>query len=252
MDEEDDDDDYVHSVADSTSKMSVNKSDNIVVKKTAKRRKRRSYYIPANRVPRLLRRDARRDYGTMLMNILNSKDDLLISKFVQKFHTPDCVFSASFPDAVQFNERTNVHAAGKMATTNEITYAIQDYPDLIVEMKECQILRQESVKSSRIAIMSGWKGTKLFFPAKAMMKLHQTSSNVVPFPMLMFLSQMMTPNALQDGTITNVLTTAPPVIPVLIQCSLYILLTLDEFNMIQSVEVVASDSVSVPLFPIQS
>ena len=228
----------------STGTISVNKSEKNIVKKAVKVGKPKVYYVPVHRVPRLLKRDARRDYGTMLMNVLNSQDDLLISKFVQKLHTPDCVYSASIPDAVQFNERPNIAAAGIVATINEIIFAVQGFPDFIIEMKECQILRQESVKSSRIAIMSGLKGTKLFVPAR--MTYQTSTSNFMPSPM-MFLSQTMTP---KDGMMTNVLTTAPPVIPMSVQCSLHIVMTLDECNMIQAVEVVASDSVTVPLHQI--
>lgn len=53
---------------------------------------RRNEQRRINPLPRILKRDIRRDYSKMFINVMNSFDDLLIEKYFDKFYHNNCGF----------------------------------------------------------------------------------------------------------------------------------------------------------------
>jgi len=102
-----------------------------------KRKKKKEYYIRANPLPRILKRDIRREYAKMFLNVHNYFDSNLVGEFFREVCTPDCHFRISVPIiATQFNGPDIRYFNGINNIIGNTLHCFDLIPDKIVKMRE--------------------------------------------------------------------------------------------------------------------
>lgn len=139
------------------------------VKKPKKKRKR-PYYIPVNKLPRILKRDIRRDYPGMYVNVLNSLDVNLMSQFFEQFATPTLTFSRYLPQAHRHNIAISRSINGVHSIASGIHEEIKDFPDFMLQIQDVKIYQKQNVSGCKIIIQSLMNGTMLIY-AQTMAKV---------------------------------------------------------------------------------
>jgi hypothetical protein len=148
---------------------------------TSHKRKRKSYYIRKFPIPRLLKRDLRRDIPRMVTNVLNSHDPHTISSFFRYTCVPSCFFvNGTLPpseqklltsDASSLSGESS-HESDDSATAppgeslndliNGWLMNFSVFPDMTVQLLNAQIVQSQEFKGSKIVLSCVLKGTKLY------------------------------------------------------------------------------------------
>ncbi len=124
-------------------------------------------YMPGLRI---LRRDIRRRYAEMFVNVINSHDLPLLIKFVQEFCRPDCRFlsSCSQEDEAK-REVKSAMSRKEFAMVANLDAFIQGFavnfvmmPDSMFTLSETQVRVKQGWKGSFILAKGYFRGTKLF------------------------------------------------------------------------------------------
>lgn len=124
-------------------------------------------YMPGLRI---LRRDIRRRYAEMFVNVINSHDLPLLIKFVQEFCRPDCRFlsSCSQEDEAK-REVKSAMSRKEFAMVANLDAFIQGFavnfvmmPDSMFTVSETQVRVKQGWKGSFILAKGYFRGTKLF------------------------------------------------------------------------------------------
>ncbi len=153
-----------------------------VIKKKRKPTKRTSNnpkFIPAIRI---LRRDTRRKYGEMLMNVLNCCDLDLHRKFLNEFAVPHLIqhFLVFPPEMLaRFHFSRKFHGIEAMIESFRRQYMVT--PDITFQLSEVQIYKRLNTPGSRIVAKSYVRGTILYslIPSKQLVEDVQPRTNVI-------------------------------------------------------------------------
>ncbi len=148
-------------------------------------RRRRS--IAPNYMPeiRILRRDIRRRYAEMFINVANNHDLTLMEKFFEEFCRPDCKVVRVLSPNEQF-EKTM-----KLLTLKNIDHTVSDLkdmihafafnyemmPDTIFRLTGCQVRARQGVSGSVVIAKSRVKGTRLFIAEESTISNEESSSS---------------------------------------------------------------------------
>jgi len=132
------------------------------IKKPKKKRKK-PYYIPVNKLPRILKRDIRRDYPNMYVNVLNSQDPELMNSFFEQFAIPTLSFSRYLPHAHRHNVPVSRSMNGIQTIAEGIHEEIKDFPDFVLQIQSVKIYQKEHMSGCKIIIQSLMKGTMMIY-----------------------------------------------------------------------------------------
>jgi hypothetical protein len=125
--------------------------------------KKRIYHRRANPFPRVLKRDIRRDYGAMLINVLNSFDGDLTAKFFTQFCIQDCHKLDIFPEVTK---DYNLPGFRRVDGLNQIVYHLlhdlSHIPDSVFCMKGSHIRQRSDITGSQVCVRVLFQGTKTY------------------------------------------------------------------------------------------
>jgi len=123
---------------------------------------KKQYYIRARALPPILKRDIRRDYPAILINMCNSGDMSLVSQYFQQFSLPNCQFIGHYPGAHVTNYstfRTTMHRTGVIAL---VKHDIGLFPDFSLRFQDAKIIRKEGERGCQIVINVHMTGTMIY------------------------------------------------------------------------------------------
>lgn len=126
------------------------------------KKQKKQYYIRANPLPRILKRDIRRDYATMLTNAYNSQDPIFVKSYFEQFYYPDSKFSGFFPGAAKVNYSVVRTADDRNGMISLIQHDTALFPDFSVRCITNKILQREGMTGSKIVIEGEMTGTMVF------------------------------------------------------------------------------------------
>jgi hypothetical protein len=141
------------------------------------KRKRKSYYIRKFPIPKILKRDIRRDIPRMIMNVLNSHDSNTIAAFFHHVCVPSCFYSdfTRPSNKTELISDTNSTASessndSDMPVNSETVNDLIDvlvvdmsvFPDLTVRLLKAGIVQSKDFKGSKVVLHCEMKGTKLY------------------------------------------------------------------------------------------
>lgn len=124
--------------------------------------KRRIYHRRANPFPRVLKRDIRRDYGTMLLNVMNSFDGELTSKFFRTFCVQDCYKFDLFPEVKNYNLPCVRQVNGLDQIVFSLLHDLSHTPDCVLTMRSSHIRQRSDIKGSQVVLRVLFQGTKIY------------------------------------------------------------------------------------------
>jgi hypothetical protein len=157
-------------------------------KEKGKRRKSTNpTYMPELRV---FRRDIRRRYGEMWVNVNNYHDPSLLDAWFREFCRPDCQFYTFKPSPQTSSDRETLVAYEKLGKKEEAILGLNDIisafimnfelmPDSVARLKECQVRVIQGSSGSRIVGKIIIRGTKLLHVVQ-IEKENNSNPNVNP------------------------------------------------------------------------
>ena len=122
---------------------------------------RKPYYIRVNSMPRILKRDIRRDYGTMLTNVVNSGDYDLVKQFYTQFFSPNLQSVTRETPYNDFNPLVKMSFCVDH-TIHDILRTYQTLPDIVFQLENAQIIRKKHERGSIVKLSFQIKVTPLF------------------------------------------------------------------------------------------
>jgi len=126
------------------------------------KKRRKSYYIPVNSLPRILKRDIRREYGTMIINVFNSGDPELLEHFYTQFsfpHLQEVVNKKNARD--QFHPKLKM-GCGVHASVSRWMKIYTLMPDLILQLQDSQIIRRKDLTGCMLKLKIQLFSNKLY------------------------------------------------------------------------------------------
>lgn len=148
-------------------------------RKSTKRISNNPKFIPAIRI---LRRDIRRKYGEMLMNVLNCCDLDLHRKFLNEFAVPHLSqHFLVFPPEMLARFHFSPQFQGIEAMIESFRRQYMVTPDITFQLSEVQIYKRLNTPGSRIVAKSYVRGTILYslIPSEQLVEDVQTRTNVI-------------------------------------------------------------------------
>jgi hypothetical protein len=151
-----------------------------------KRKKTNRYYIRAHPLPRILKRDIRREFGRMLTIAINSANIHMLLGYFDSFAIPTCKCMETYlldpsmiPQAAPSagrNETTTVTFAHPQEMAYYIGQIHTMFPDAIVSLTDNQILQQADIPGCIIFLQYRCNATVILPPQNI-----PDTSNAPPF-----------------------------------------------------------------------
>eukprot|EP01033_Poteriospumella_lacustris_P010116 gene10116-7212_t len=108
---------------------------------------RTPYSTRRGKIPKLLKHDIRRFYPAMFINVLNSQDGGLLTRYFDRFHLPQSNLKL-LPDLATCWTVTNKEALdasgrvhGRASVVNYFNVMFQSYPDLVFTLQDVELTR---------------------------------------------------------------------------------------------------------------
>ncbi len=150
--------------------------------KIGRRRSTNPTYMPALRI---FRRDIRRRYGEMFVNVSNNHDASLMEKFINEFCTPDCKFITVKPKDEESRRALDLalkKGEGESSTSTmkqlvqgmAMNYELM--PDSVFRLSECNVRVKQGMKGSTVTSKAIIRGTRLYYVE---LEKHSVSSNAI-------------------------------------------------------------------------
>eukprot|EP01031_Cornospumella_fuschlensis_P029579 gene29579-35706_t len=146
------------------------------VEKYNERKERRKLQRRKSLVPRILKRDIRRDFPSMFVNTVNGADLERISAFYRYFCRPDCRSVDVIPVGQQVFRFESV---GVERLARRTFAEFQAAPDLVVRLLSSSILQTHSGSSSRVVCQLKVDGTNMVSLLHGLQQ-HGDSSALLP------------------------------------------------------------------------
>lgn len=106
---------------------------------------------------RVLKRDVRRDYMTMLRNSINSTNPCLLLKFFTTY----CLPSVSMSSRMRSSSEVYKQLSGAQHIAYTIAQAVGELPDFIMVVQGVQIKQHVCYRGSQIVAQTVFKGMKI-------------------------------------------------------------------------------------------
>lgn len=131
-----------------------------------KRGRKRKYFDynsrrRVNMIPRLLKRDIRRDLALMYFHTFNSCDCQYVSKFLTRFCTPDCSFRVSHTinSPPYYNDVVKLSTIGIEAKLLSYKFLISQFPDICSFLSNIEVIQRSNVSYIELRCHIKMKGT---------------------------------------------------------------------------------------------
>lgn len=134
-------------------------------KKQVQKKPKKQYYIRANPLPKILKRDIRREYARMYANVMNSTDFNTIDSFFKYLCTPECQvmkYESLNPILSHQNETNVLHSIDSLRSFVCHTYLVgASFPDFTLNVQSPKISQREGVNGSKVIFNVSMSGTKV-------------------------------------------------------------------------------------------
>jgi hypothetical protein len=119
-----------------------------------KKNRLKPYYVPVHSMPRILKRDIRREYGRMLINVLNLGNEDHFIKFFNTFcDNPDSYFTTLHSSRLQGTTRPAViYTNGIVSSVGQILKDLAPSPDFVFYLQSAQIIRKSELQGCQILL----------------------------------------------------------------------------------------------------
>ncbi len=140
------------------------------------RRKRRSIYPSYMPELRIMRHDIRRKYGDMFVNLSNSCDIGLMTRFFGEFVRPDCVIDRVSPQSNIYKNIHQISFTAESAPESDIEkflhgFAMRcDMTTQVLRIQECQVRTRQGSQGSLIVLKTLATSVQLFAPNSSQIK----------------------------------------------------------------------------------
>ena len=130
-------------------------------------KKKRPTRRPSRNIPflpgvRILRRDVRRKYGPMLLNVLNSHDGNLVRKFFEEYSSPLVEVRHLFPSTDPSQPPRVTSVTGVEPIIRSFLGNFLMVPDHIIRFSEMSVIQRMDESGSRVVAHTVCKGTMLY------------------------------------------------------------------------------------------
>ncbi len=134
---------------------------------------------------RIFRRDIRRRYGEMFVNVSNNHDPSLLERFFNEFCTPDCKFITVKPrdeeskrtlDSAIKKGEVDVSTSTMKQLVQVMAMNYEIMPDSVIRLSECNVRVKQGMKGSSITGKAVLRGTRLYHVE---LENHSVSSNAI-------------------------------------------------------------------------
>lgn len=115
--------------------------------------------IRLNILPRILKKDIRRDYPLMYINAMNSGDGSLIAKFFLTYGVGDCQAVDYVP--VKLGGSVARRNIGLQEVCRAFQFVVEEMPDIVGRLMESRIVRRVDQDTSSVVITSQVHATKI-------------------------------------------------------------------------------------------
>ncbi len=129
-----------------------------------KKKQPKKYYIRKNPLPRILKRDFRRDFPTMFQNVINSAEGSMIESFFITFATPDFHMIVHNPILSYFGVDVIQQQFGLQNFVTTCANHISTFADLVILTEKASIIQQEGTTGSKIITRLHAKATRISIP----------------------------------------------------------------------------------------
>ncbi len=106
----------------------------------------------------VIKRDIRKDYPTMWINVSNHYDRNLLSKFFEEFCTPGCRYVAELPFDTAHTSRVR-RSKNRAELIAQILHDSSFFPDLSFRLMSMKIVQRKGYVGSQVVIRAQFKGT---------------------------------------------------------------------------------------------
>jgi hypothetical protein len=151
---------------------------------TSVKKKKKSTYIRKFPVPRVLRRDIRREYPTMLALAINSHDFSHLSGFFHAISIPTCQYMDINEGAPKVNLPVSRRGYNLEELIHLIAVGLQSMPDAVFTIEKAYIVQTRDNEGSKIVIHADVKST--FFVDTELKSEGRMATNDLPFSLYTF------------------------------------------------------------------
>jgi len=119
-------------------------------------------------LPRILKRDIRREYVNMYINVQNSSDGELVNRYIDEFYVPNCQFEMDLPWVTQFNFPRLTLCHGRENLILNWKHHLTLFPDFTMQLykpnntqapQQAHIIQREGLKGCIITFYAIMRGT---------------------------------------------------------------------------------------------
>lgn len=140
-----------------------------------KKKPKKQYYVRANPLPRILKRDIRRDYATMFVNVMNSIDLNNIDSFFRSLSRSDCQVMKFFAKDCYTKHSSTTSRTYRVPSYSDKSFFMEEtfpsfiyhsflignsFPDFVFRVNESSISQTEGVVGSKVIVCAEMLGTK--------------------------------------------------------------------------------------------
>lgn len=134
---------------------------NIAPKSKHKKRKR-PYYVPVNGLVRIVKRDIRRDYATMLINVYNSGDEAFVEKFLNQICIPNCQTVRFSYLSGKFNKPCRKYSDGIKTMIAQMKEVFDSFSDFTIKLQNAHIYRRSDMIGSKVIMDTEMQFSEMF------------------------------------------------------------------------------------------
>jgi hypothetical protein len=133
-------------------------------KQSVPRKKPKRYYIRKNPLPRILKRDFRRDFITMYQNVVNSQEPGMIESFFITFAVPSFHIIVHNPMLACFGLNVIQQRQGLQAFIPECVQHFAAFADLVLTTEKAHIVQIEGDRGSKIVARFHGQASRMMIP----------------------------------------------------------------------------------------
>lgn len=124
------------------------------------KKSKKSTYVRKYLFPRILKRDMRREFCNMLINVMNSGDGNSVHQFFSHYCIPTTSYCEYNLGATMLFKKPPIRAAGELSPLIDImSHYACGIPDYTLTIDSCSIVQRDGVPGSKIVLKASFKGT---------------------------------------------------------------------------------------------
>lgn len=133
--------------------------------KLISKKKNKPYYIRKNPLPRILKRDFRRDFVVMFRNVINAGDQSLLNNFFVTFAHPECHFVSYNSSLTKVYTPVIQRSHGIHEIVDNLAHRTLPYADFALSILSACIIQKEGMTGSKIMTQMEFRATQVLIPA---------------------------------------------------------------------------------------